>query len=178
MFLFENLELIRTVRAAGGREVQDPTVYVLRQPCSARHFWSQRVRQAYDSFAQPLRLMVELALLPVMVFGYRKFRLLPAVAAAAAVGLAELGRRRCRGTEVFPPSSAFWAPLWVLERSIAVWAALWFRLRGGMPYAGVRIRSAGHSVRQLKRMQPEPRQTPQPAHSARNRFRRGSVRVP
>ena len=181
--LFENLEMIRTVRAAGGRDVWASSVFVARRPCSARHFWSQRVRQAYDSFAQPVRLAGELALLPLLVFGTRRFHLLPAIAAAAGAGLAEAGRRRNRGTEVFPASSALWAPLWLLERSLAVWAALWLRLAGGVPYAGVRIRQAGHSQRELRRMlrdgllAPAARPVPQ-AHSARIRFRRGSVRVP
>ncbi|MER2133268.1 MAG: glycosyltransferase family 2 protein [Arthrobacter sp.] len=165
--LFENLEMIRTVRAAGGREVRAPSVFVARQPCSARHFWSQRVRQAYDDFAQPLRLVGELALLPLLVFGTRRFRLLPAIAAAAGAGLAEAGRRRSRGREVFPASSAFWAPVWLLERSLAIWAALWLRLRGGVPYAGVRITKASHSVRQLRRVLREgAHRVPQTASSA------------
>ncbi len=181
--LFENLELIRTVRAAGGRETRAPSVFVARQPCSAGHFWSQRVRQAYDDFAQPLRLMGELALLPVLVFGTRRFRLLPAIAAAAAAGLAEAGRRRSRGTEVFPASSALWAPLWLLERSLAIWAALWFRVTGGIHYSGGRITTAAHSVRALRRTVPEDSRAcglhPRPpAHSARFPYRRGSVRVP
>ncbi len=181
--LFENLELIRTVRAAGGSEVRAPALLVGRQPCSGRHFVTQRVRQAYDDFAQPLRLVAELALLPVLVFGTRLFPALPAVAAATAAGLAEAGRRRNRGREVFPASSALWAPLWLLERSVAVWAALWFRLTGGVFYAGVRIRNAGHSERQLRRMlpygrlAPDSRSRPQ-VHSVRHPFRRGSVRVP
>ena len=181
--LFENLELIRTVRAAGGREARAPALFVARRPCSVRHFRAQRVRQAYDGFAQPLRLVVELSLLPVLAFGTRRFRPLPAVAAAAAVVIAEAGRRRSRGREVFPASSALWAPLWLLERSLAIWAALWFRLAGGVPYAGVRIRKAGHSVRQLRRVLQEGRRGHAPApvrsaHSAQTRRRRGSVRAP
>lgn len=121
--LFENLELIRTVRAAGGREVRAPGLFVARRPCSARHFWSQRVRQAYDDFAQPARLAAELALLPVLIGGTRRSRLFPAAAAVCAAALAEAGRRRDGGAEVFPATSALWAPLWVLERSLAVWAA-------------------------------------------------------
>lgn len=177
--LFENLELIRTVRAAGGREVQDPALFVGRVPCSARHFRSQRVRQAYDDFAQPLRLAAELTLLPVLVFGTRRFRLLPAILTAAAAGLAEWGRRRRRGAEVFPASSALWAPLWLLERSVTVWAALWLRLRGGAPYAGSRIRKAGHSVRQLRRMLGEEAGKPAPTgRTAGFPYRPGSARVP
>jgi hypothetical protein len=47
--LFENLELIRTVEAVGGRVLDAGGFYVQREAPTARHFWSQRVRQAYDS---------------------------------------------------------------------------------------------------------------------------------
>ena len=51
--LFENLELIRTVRAHGGSTVAPLDLYVARVPPSAAHFWGQRTRQAYDDFALP-----------------------------------------------------------------------------------------------------------------------------
>ncbi|UPO76536.1 glycosyltransferase [Arthrobacter sp. Helios] len=150
--LFENLELIRTVRAAGGREVVAPSLFVRRQPCSARHFWKQRVRQAYDGFAQPARMAAELLLLPALLLAWKGGRGVSTPAAAVlAVGLAELGRRRNSGRSVFPASSALWAPLWVLERSLGAWAALYCRLTGGVPYAGEWITTAGHSTRVLRR---------------------------
>ena len=83
--LFENLELIRTVQAQGGRMVTPLDCYVRRLPCSARHFWSQRVRQAYDDFAQPPRLAVALSVVPVTVRW-----------ALAAPVAADGGRRRNR----------------------------------------------------------------------------------
>ncbi|WP_152970023.1 glycosyltransferase [Arthrobacter sp. Edens01] len=149
--LFENLELIRTVRAAGGTELRVQDLFVARKPCSARHFWTQRVRQAYDDFAQPVRLATELLLLPVLAAGSLRRRGFPLAMAGLAVGLAEIGRRRSRGREVFAPSSALWAPAWVLERSVAVWAALALRFAGGVPYAGRRLRTAAHSERFLRR---------------------------
>lgn len=50
--LFENLELIRTISRRGGVVAWAGDIFVDREPPSAAHFWSQRVRQAYDSFAQ------------------------------------------------------------------------------------------------------------------------------
>ena len=53
--LFENLELLRTVRAAGGRENRADDLFVPRVPCSVPHFWRQRVRQAskdIDTFCE------------------------------------------------------------------------------------------------------------------------------
>lgn len=45
--LFENLELVRTVRAAGGSEAVPLDLFVARRPPAAAHFVSQRTRQAY-----------------------------------------------------------------------------------------------------------------------------------
>lgn len=153
--LFENLELIRTITAAGGRERIVPDVFVARRPPSTAHFLRQRIRQAYDGLAQPRRLAAELALLPAVI----GIALLPArirraafpTLAAAAVALAEAGRRRFRGTAVFPFHTAWAAPLWALERAVCVWAALVFRLVGGVPYAGARLKTAAHTEAELRR---------------------------
>ena len=148
--LFENLEMLRTVRAAGGREVRAGDLFVARLPCSARHFFSQRVRQAYDGFAQPGRLAAELSLLPLLVWCLRRPRRW-SVFAGVAVSLAEYGRRRDGGHVVFEPTAALWAPAWVAERAVCIWLAVARRLRGGIPYSGVRLRTAAHSVRALRR---------------------------
>ncbi|HEX8081737.1 MAG TPA: hypothetical protein VF557_16115 [Jatrophihabitans sp.] len=148
--LFENLELIRTVRAAGGRERLMLDLYVRRLPPSTRHFARQRVRQAYDSFAQPGRMILELALLPAFVLLRR--RPLPLAALlGAAVGLAEIGRRRDQGRAVFAPGSVWFTPAWLAERSVCSWLALATRvLFGGVRYSGGRIWRAAHSVSELR----------------------------
>ncbi len=139
--LFENLELLRTVAARGGRVSRAQHVFVDRLPPTATHFWSQRVRQAYDSLAQPGRYAVELAVLPLVAAGRRR----PAALAGMAllvVGLAEAGRRRSGGSARFPATSAWWAPVWLAERAVCAWLALYLRLRGGVRYSGGRIRRA------------------------------------
>lgn len=148
--LFENLEMERTIRAAGGVVSDRPDIYVVRRPPAARHFLSQRVRQAYDSFAQPGRLAVEASLLPLLWSLRRR----PAAAIALAVGiigLAERGRARADGRAVFPATSSLWAPLWVCERAVTSWLAIGARLRGGVHYGGRRMRVAAHSRRQIAR---------------------------
>ncbi|MDQ6830903.1 MAG: glycosyltransferase family 2 protein, partial [Gemmatimonadota bacterium] len=65
--MFENLELVRTVLAAGGHETVLLDAFVRRLPSTTSHFRSQRVRQAYDEFARPARLVVQLAVLPAAV---------------------------------------------------------------------------------------------------------------
>ncbi|MGP3534704.1 glycosyltransferase [Microbacterium sp. RD1] len=146
--LFENLEMERTLRAAGARVAIRRDILIARRPPSARHFLSQRVRQAYDDFAQPVRLAVEASLLPLVVATFRR-RSVPIVL-AGAVALAEIGRRRAGGRAVFPPTSALWAPAWVAERSVTVWAALVLRIRGGVRYGGRRIARAATPMRTLR----------------------------
>ncbi len=159
--LFENLELIRTVRAHGGSEIAPLDLYVGRVPPSASHFWGQRTRQAYDDFAIPPRMALWLSILPLAMarrFGKPQVdksasrRRWLAAAAALAVALAERGRRRGGGAAVFPATSSLLAPLWVLERAVCAWLAVLQRLRfGGVRYGDSVISLAAHSERRLRR---------------------------
>jgi len=157
--LFENLELIRTVAAAGGSEAAPLDLYVPRLPPSTRHFLGQRVRQAYDDFALPARMALWLAIVPGLALAASRRRPGPPLTAAlTAVGLAELGRRRAGGRAVFPATGSLAAPLWVLERGACAWLALAARLRhGGVRYAGTRIAVAANSRRELARRTGDPR---------------------
>lgn len=150
--LFENLELVRTIRAAGGRELVAWDLFVRRRPPATPHYFNQRVRQAYDEFARPGRFAVQLALAPALLLGLRRApaRTLAAFA-LGAIGLAELGRRRGGGTAAFTPLAALCAPAWVLERALTSWCALALRpLRGGVRYSHGTLRLAAHSERQLR----------------------------
>lgn len=136
--LFENLELVRTIQAVGGREIVACDLFVVRRPSTAAHFRNQRVRQAYDELARPRRLVAQLALLPLAVALTRKRRFgALALLAAGSVMAAEAGRRRGEARTVFPPTSALWAPAWIAERAVTAWLALGTRLLLG----GVRYRS-------------------------------------
>lgn len=150
--LFENLELARTVRAAGGLERHRPDVHVRRLPPSTRQFWAQRPRQAYDDLAQPVRLAVELSLLPGGVLLAASGGP-PAVLAALGlvVAVAEVGRRRAGGRQVFPASSTLWAVPWLIERACCVWLAVLLRALGGVPYRGRRVPRAATSLAELRR---------------------------
>ena len=150
--MFENLELVRTVVAAGGREVVLLDALVARRPSTARQFWSQRVRQAYDELARPGRLTTQLAVLPGG-FLVRNVAGWPGLAAGAAIAiaLAEVGRRRAGGTKVFPPTSSLFAPVWIAERAICSWLAIGARVvLGGIPYRGTRLRHAATPMRVLR----------------------------
>jgi hypothetical protein len=150
--MFENLELMRTIRAAGGVVVTPLDLYVGRKAPRTAHFFSQRVRQAYDDFAIPARIGGFLAIAPLTTELLRRgrSRYLPP-AALAMIGLAEVGRRRAGGAERFPLSGALLAPAWVGERSICAWLALGAKLRGGIPYGGRRLPHSATSMRELRR---------------------------
>lgn len=151
--LFENLEMARTVAAAGGSVVHRPDILVPRRPPPLRHFLRQRVRRAYEDAASPARWALGLATLPtLLVVGRRAW--MAAAAAATLIAVAEAGRRRSGGRRAFPPWACLAAPLWALERGICSWVALGARLRGGVRYHGHRVRVAAHSTRELRRRVP------------------------
>jgi len=151
--LFENLEMVRTVQARGGAVHLARDLVVRRVPPTPRRFAEQRLRQAYDSHAQPARLLAELAAAPLLVAAARRYGAarVAAAAGAVAVAVAEVGRRRGGGARHFPATSAAWAPAWVVERAVCSWLAVGYRLTGGVPYAGTRLRSAASSRRRLCR---------------------------
>jgi hypothetical protein len=154
--LFENLELLRTMTAYGHRIHDAPDLLVRRAPPAARHFAQQRVRQAYDSLAQPGRLAVELCIVPVTaaVLGglrpWRRVAVYVGSGCAAAVAVAETGRRRGAARHVFGWASSWWAPAWVAERGVCSWLAMLGRLRGGVVYGGVRLAIAAHATTELE----------------------------
>lgn len=150
--VFENLELVRTVVAAGGRAATLYDVFVPRRPPATHHFWSQRVRQAYDEFARPWRLALQLAVLPIAVALAAGGRWRVLVAGAIAVALvAECGRWRSGGRRVFSAGASLFAPAWLGERALCSWLAVGARIAlGGVPYHGRVLRHAATPMRQLR----------------------------
>lgn len=150
--LFENLELMRTIRAAGGRVATPLDLYVARRPPSAAHFRSQRVRQAYDDFAIPARIGAFLAVAPLTAHSLRRGRIRRFLTAAlASILVAEVGRRRAGGATRFPVSGSLLAPVWIAERAICSWFALAARLRGGALYGDRRLAHSATPMRRLRR---------------------------
>lgn len=151
--LFENLELVRTIQAAGGIERVPLDLFVRRIPPTSQHFWSQRVRQAYDEFARPLRLGFSLGVLPVTI-GLALRRQWAALVALllTIVGVAEAGRHRSGGTRVFPIVASLFAPAWVLERAVCSWLAVGLRIiKGGVPYRDTVLTVAATPMRTLRK---------------------------
>lgn len=150
--LFENLELVRTVRADGWREQVLLDVVVDRRPATTAKFLEQRVREAYDEWARPGYLLAELALLPA-VLRWRGRGV--AAVAAGTVGLAAIGRRRAGGAAYWPTTAPLWAPAWLAERAFTSWCALGLRVLGGARFGGSRLPLAAHSLRRLRAARPE-----------------------
>jgi hypothetical protein len=150
--LFENLELVRTVVAAGGKESAPLDLFVRRLPPDPGRFLSQRVRQAYDEFARPGRLILQASLLPLGLLAVLTGHWRTLVAGGmSSIALAEAGRLRGSGRAVFPASASALAPLWVFERGLCIWLAIGARLfLGGVSYRGRRIKLAAHSVEELR----------------------------
>jgi hypothetical protein len=150
--MFENLELVRTVIASGGSEIVRQDIHVMRRPSTARHFWSQRVRQAYDEIARPARLAWQLAILPLALFvAFKGMWLVFAAAFAIIVLAAEVGRRRDSGNAFFPASASILAPAWIVERAICSWLAVGSRVfLGGVPYRGRILRHAATPMGDLR----------------------------
>ena len=150
--IFENLELMRTIEAGGGSLTSPLDLYVRRIPPTTAHFWSQRVRQAYDDLAQPPRLLLFLSLIPAVAAARHRRGKLVAGLVTGSIALAEMGRRRTGGTDFFPWYTSFLAPAWVAERAVCSWLAVANKLaRGGVPYAGGIVPKAANSTKELRR---------------------------
>ncbi|MDQ6827068.1 MAG: glycosyltransferase family 2 protein, partial [Candidatus Eremiobacteraeota bacterium] len=142
--LFENFELVRSIKRSGGKELNADDLFVQRLPPHTRHFWSQRVRQAYDEFARPTRMAFFLSLLPVLVWCliHRRWKMI-VMCALTSIALGEVGRRRHGGARVYPLVSSFLAPVWLLERGICSWLAVYTRIFcGGILYGVSRLKYA------------------------------------
>jgi len=151
--LFENLEMVRTVQATGGREAVALDLLVTRRPPSVRHFFSQRTRQAYDEWARPIRFSAQLALLPLAIWLSRTEGLRALlVLAILSISAAEVGRRKGAGSRALPSTSALWAPAWLAERAITAWIALFTRLLlGGVRYRDTRLKQAATPFPELRK---------------------------
>jgi hypothetical protein len=151
--LFENLELVRTVLARGGRERVRYDLFVRRLPPTAAHYLDQRVRQAYDEFARPARMAAALAIVPLTLAALARGRVDLIIAGiGAAQLLAAGGWLRSRAYRFFSFLGVLAAPLWVAERGVCAWLALYQRVRyGGVRYAGGIVRRAASCPKELSR---------------------------
>lgn len=140
------------MKAAGGLEAVPLGLYIRRLPPTTSHYWSQRVRQAYDEFARPARLVGWLAVAPAaLALGLSGRWVWFVPAAAAVIVAAEAGRRKAAGRRVFPFAASLTAPLWIVERAACAWLAVGSRLMwGGVRYRGRTIATAATPMHVLE----------------------------
>lgn len=151
--MFENLELMRTMRFAGARIAEPNDLFVRHLAPDRGWFWSQRVRQAYDELTLPMRLALWLSLAPLTGWAAARRRWgSVALGVGASMAIAEMGRRRGGGRRVYPATVSLFAPLWLAERAVCSWVALSYRVRlGGIPYRDRVIERAATPPKELRR---------------------------
>lgn len=138
--LFDNEELIRHFARQGASINYALDLFVRKRPPRFRKWIEQRARQAYEDFPLRVKTAIFFGLLP---FGLLAFMIGGPVGGGAflggligiAIGLSLAGRARGRAAEFFPFSVCFFAPLWIVERTLSTyWALYWFVRRGGYPF--------------------------------------------
>jgi len=124
---------VRRLSSQGAEIHTGPDLFVRRRPPQLGDWLRERTRQAEDDFAMPLKTAFFFALIPIAVLltlfgGVRLAAGYCGAIAFAAVALAVRGR--IGAATVFPLRACFYAPLWVMERSVSVYWALILKMRG------------------------------------------------
>jgi hypothetical protein len=123
----------RRLAAVGAEVYPAAEVFVRRQPGGLGEWLINRVRQAGDDFALPMKTAFFFSLVPLMLLlavlgGPRLAGGYAGVIAFSSVALALRGRSGAGS--FFPLRAVLFAPLWVFERSVSVYWALFRKLRG------------------------------------------------
>jgi len=123
----------RRLAAVGAEVYPAVDVFVRREPGALSEWMSARPRLAGDDFTLPMKTAFFFSLVPLLFVlaalgGLKLAGSYASVIAFAAVGLAIRGR--AGASTFFPLRACFFAPLWVLERSVSVYWALFRKLRG------------------------------------------------
>jgi len=146
--LFDNEEIIRHFARAAATISYAANLFVRKRPPTFRKWVEQRPRQAYEDFGLRLKtaLFLSLPIFAIWIgaaFGWKSFLAFLLLVSIAAVALAAAGRSRGIASKYFPMAVCFFAPLWILERSLSTyWALYWHFARGGYPF-GDKILSKG-----------------------------------
>jgi hypothetical protein len=146
--LFDNEEIVRHFILNGGDVCYALDFFILKRPPILGKWLEQRPRQAYEDFDLRAKTFLFLSLLPaaiaLAVFSGAGVALafFSVVSTCAAV-LAVRGLLRDQAYNFFPVHVVFYAPFWVLERSLSVyWALYWRLVHGGYPF-GEQLLSKG-----------------------------------
>jgi hypothetical protein len=145
--LFDNEEIIRHFAREGASICYANDLFVRKKPPRFPKWLEQRPRQAYEDFGLRFKtaLFFSLPLLAIFfsLLSAKQLSLFVMSILGMSILLAFAGRRRGRAREVIPIGVCFFAPLWIIERSLSTyWALYWFFARGGYPF-GERLLTKG-----------------------------------
>jgi hypothetical protein len=146
--LFDNEEIIRHFARHGAQICYANDFFVLKRAPRFRKWLEQRPRQAYEDFGLRAKTTLFFSLpalvtLVAVIAGTKALAWVLTLLALLAMMIAFAGRMHGDARNYFPVSIIFFAPFWILERSISTyWALYWFLRRGGYPF-GDRLLSRG-----------------------------------
>ncbi len=146
--LFDNEEIIRHFAQHGCTIAYATDLFVKKRPPAFRKWIEQRPRQAYEDFGLRTKTALFFALIPVVVLMTLMFGVPGFVACLLALSFLSIffaiaGRARGRARQFFPLACCFFAPFWIVERTLSTYWALYWRLTyGGYPF-GARVLSRG-----------------------------------
>jgi hypothetical protein len=146
--LFDNEEMIRHFACHRARICYATDCFIEKRPPSFRKWVEQRPRQAYEDFALRAKTMLFfslpiIALFLVLALGFKTLMVFCLTSGALSTMIALVGWARGSAVRYFPASTIFFAPLWILERSLSTyWALYWYLRYGGYPF-GDRLLSKG-----------------------------------
>src|ERR1700736_1475486 len=140
--LFDNEELIRHLARSEAHISYANDFFIRKFSPTFRKWLEQRPRQAYEDFGLRAKTILFASLLPLAIViavvnpKWLSIFLVPMLVALA--GWLRGNARKC-----FPLHICWFAPFWVLERSLSTyWAFYWFLTRGGYPF-GERLLTRG-----------------------------------
>jgi hypothetical protein len=108
-------------------------VFVRREPPLLTSWMRLRPRDAASDFALPFKTAFFLSLIPLLLFVALAGGLTLAAESIGAMAFASVMvavRGRSGAANYFPLAACFFAPLWIVERSVSVYWALFQRIRG------------------------------------------------
>ncbi len=137
--LFDNEEIVRHFRLKGARIEYARDFFILKLPPTFEKWIEQRPRQAYEDFVMHAKTVFFLALpvdlvLTHIVAGWRLALLYVLIIGLGSIITAARGLND-GAPRFFSPLTIFYAPLWIVERSLSTyWAFYWYFTRGGYPF--------------------------------------------
>jgi hypothetical protein len=146
--LFDNEEILRHFAERECTVAYANDLFIRKRPPTFRKWIEQRPRQAYEDFGMRMKTALFFSLIPLLIFattlgGIAGFVGFVLFVSLGAILIAGRGRARGQARRFVPRRCAYFAPLWIAERTLSTWWALYWLVRyGGYPF-GAAILSRG-----------------------------------